>query len=138
MQKDIRWIQRFRNYKKALGELRKAFKLSETRKLSSLEEQGVIQSFEYTFELAWNVLKDYLNHKGFQGIIGSKDTIRLAFKNELIAEGEVWMDMIVKRNLTAHTYDTEIASEVFQSIIEIYFDEFEKLENTFDDFEKDE
>ncbi len=138
MQKDIRWIQRFRNYKKALGELRKAFKLSETRKLSSLEEQGVIQSFEYTFELAWNVLKDYLNHKGFQGIIGSKDTIRLAFKNELIAEGEVWMDMIVKRNLTAHTYDTEIASEVFQSIIEIYFDEFEKLESIFDDFEKDE
>lgn len=138
MQKDIRWIQRFRNYKKALGELRKAFKLSETRKLSSLEEQGVIQSFEYTFELAWNVLKDYLNHKGFHGIIGSKDTISLAFKNELIAEGEIWMDMIVKRNLTAHTYDTEIASEVFQAIIEIYFDEFEKLENTFDDFEKDE
>lgn len=138
MQKDIRWIQRFNNFKKALNELRKAVALSETRKLSSLEEQGVIQSFEYTYELAWNVLKDYLNHKGIEKIIGSKDTTRQAFKNGLITNGEIWMDMLIKRNLTAHTYDDTIANEVFHEIVETYFDEFEILEKTFNSLEKDE
>ena len=106
---DIRWIQRFSNYQKALFTLAEATVLADARALSNLEQQGLIQGFEFTHELAWNVLKDYLEEQGFVGIIGSKNATREAFSNALIADGEAWMDMIKARNLTSHTYNTDIA-----------------------------
>jgi len=102
---DIRWEQRFQNFLKAFQTLEEAGALARERDLSPLEEQGVIQSFEFTHELAWNVLKDYLEHKGFTQVVGSRDTTRLAFKNGLITDGEVWMKMIEDRNKTSHTYN---------------------------------
>lgn len=78
MQEDIRWKQRFNNYLNAFQTLVEAVDLAKTRPLSNLENQGLIQSFEFTHELAWNVLKDYLEHKGIQGLIGSKDATRAA------------------------------------------------------------
>ena len=95
---DIRWQQRFSNYKKAVGKLTYAVKLAEERGLNELEQQGLIQAFEYTHELAWNTLKDFLELRGVKNIYGSKDTTREAFSLGLINDGEIWMDMVKSRN----------------------------------------
>jgi nucleotidyltransferase substrate binding protein (TIGR01987 family) len=118
---DIRWKQRFRNYQRALQSLNEAVTLAQTRPLSNLENQGLIQSFEFTHELAWNVLKDYLVHQGVDGVVGSRDASRLAFKNELIEDGEVWMKMIEARNQTSHTYNPAIAEAVIANIMARFF-----------------
>jgi len=100
MAQDIRWQQRFDNYKRALTQLTAAVELSTQREFTQLEKQGVIQGFEFVHELAWNVLKDLLEFEGIQGIVGSRGTVREAFKRGLLADGELWLDMIDKRNLT--------------------------------------
>lgn len=104
MTEDIRWKQRFENFNRALHLLTLAVELSKQRPLSDLEKQGVIQGFEFVHELAWNVLKDFLEYEGIQNIVGSRSAVREAFKRGLIDNGEVWMDMIEKRNLSSHTY----------------------------------
>jgi len=125
---DVRWQQRFANYKKALDQLKNAVELSKQRALSQLEKQGVIQAFEFTHELAWNVLKDYLQDQGNQNIKGSKDATREAFKVELIADGEQWMAMIQSRNVSSHTYDEQTAEQLVTVIIKDYFPLFEVLQ----------
>lgn len=127
-QPDIRWRQRLQNYRQALANLTGAVDLSRQRPLSDLEEQGLIQAFEFTHELAWNVLKDYLEAQGFVAIIGSKNATRQAFKNGLLAEGDVWMDMIKARNLTSHTYQEKIAAEIVRDILERFYPAFVALE----------
>ena len=124
---DIRWIQRFNNYVKALSQLRQAVTLAQQRPLSKLEEQGLIQAFEFTHELAWNTLKDFLESRGVQNLYGSKDATREAFKTGLIENGEAWMDMIQSRNLTSHTYDEATAAHIVAAIRNTYFAEFEAL-----------
>ena len=94
MNADCRWLQRFHNNKNALGKLNAAVALSQERALSELEAQGLIQAFEFTHELAWNVMKDYLAFQGHTLITGSRDAIRLAFQVGLITDGEAWMDTI--------------------------------------------
>ena len=121
MDKDIRWKQRFQNYKKALATLKSAVELAASRELSDLEKQGMIQGFEFTFELAWNVMKDYLEEEGITGIIGSKGAIRHAFNRGLIEDGQIWMDMLDDRNLAAHLYDKETADDLAVSIIDNYY-----------------
>jgi len=127
MNEDIRWKPRFQNYKKALVTLKNAFDLAAQRDLSDLEKQGMIQGFEFTFELAWNVMKDYLEEQGITGIIGSKNAIRHAFNNGLVGDGEVWMDMVKDRNLASHVYDEETAEDLFIAIKNIYYNEFNNL-----------
>lgn len=95
---DVRWKQRFSNYSKAFTTLLEANALAGTRRLTHLEEQGVIQIFEFTHELAWNVLKDYLEYQGVSGMVGSRDAVRLAFRNGLIEDGDTWMLMIEDHN----------------------------------------
>jgi nucleotidyltransferase substrate binding protein (TIGR01987 family) len=128
---DIRWKQRFSNYLKAFQALEEAVELSQLRALSKLEEQGLIQSFEFTHELAWNVLKDYLEDKGIMGLIGSKDATRSAFKNGLIEQGDDWMKMIQDRNLTSHTYSPEIAKGVVDDILQRFYPAFASLAQKF-------
>lgn len=128
---DIRWKQRFNNYLKALQTLDEAAALAQTRTLSKLEQQGLIQSFEFTHELAWNVFKDYLTDKGVAGLIGSKDATRSAFKNGLISEGDDWMAMIADRNLTSHTYDEETAQAIATHILERYYPAFKSMAGKF-------
>jgi nucleotidyltransferase substrate binding protein (TIGR01987 family) len=126
---DIRWKQRFSNYTNALEQLQEAVKLSSERELSMLEKQGLIQAFEYTHELAWNVMKDFLEYQGNQNVKGSRDAIREAFKVALIDDGETWMETIQTRNATSHGYDKEMAEEVVNTIINDYmtiFSTFEK------------
>ena len=127
MTKDIRWIQRFNNFKRSLKQLENAMALMEERELSDLEKQGVIQAFEYNYELAWNVLKDFYEYQGDQDIQGSRDAIRTAFKRGLIANGEVWMNMIKSRAMTSHTYREDIAKEILQDIVNLYYQEFVSL-----------
>jgi nucleotidyltransferase substrate binding protein (TIGR01987 family) len=118
---DVRWKQRFVNFKKALAQLEDAVILSKQRELSRLEKQGVIQAFEFTHELAWNVLKDYLEDQGEQNIRGSKDATRYAFKVSLITDGELWMAMIQSRNASSHTYDEEVSATLFTTIVDDYY-----------------
>jgi nucleotidyltransferase substrate binding protein (TIGR01987 family) len=124
---DIRWRQRLSHFSKALGQLRKFI---EKGTLNELEEQGLIQAFEYTYELAWNTLKDYFEAQGETGIHGSRDAFRLAFKRGLIANGEAWMEMIASRTLTTHTYNEEVADQIATAVANRYFLEFVTLQAT--------
>jgi len=122
--KDIRWKQRFENYKKALGRLQQFIDKGD---LSDLEEQGLIKAFEYTYELAWNTLKDFLEYSGQTGIYGSRDVIRKAFNLNLIEDGENWMDMLKSRNRTSHTYNEETAREISTAVKKVYYELFMQL-----------
>lgn len=130
---DIRWKQRFCNYKKAVLQLSSAIQLNQQRPLSNLEKQGLIQSFEYCHELAWNVFKDFFYYQGNSNIMGSRDATREAFNRNLIADGETWMQMITSRNQTSHTYDETIANAIAEKIITFYYPLFAKLQNRMQD-----
>ncbi|PIQ13772.1 MAG: nucleotidyltransferase [Hydrogenophilales bacterium CG_4_9_14_3_um_filter_59_35] len=132
MTQDIRWKQRFNNYTKALNELSADVALRESRKLSRLEEKGLIQSFEMVHELAWNVLKDYLEDvAGTTGLFGSKDSTREAFKRGLIEDGEAWMEMIKSRNLTSHVYDESTARDIAEDIAARFHPSFLRMHQHF-------
>jgi nucleotidyltransferase substrate binding protein (TIGR01987 family) len=124
---DIRWHQRFANFRKALVRLTEAVELRKQRTLSQLERQGLVQAFEFTHELAWNTFKDIAEFQGATGLLGSRDATRYAFKAGLIEDGENWMEMIESRNLSTHTYNEEVALEVEARASEIYFDLFQQL-----------
>ena len=128
-QHDIRWEQRFSNYKKALNQLQKFI---DKGALSELEEQGLVKAFEYTYELAWNTIKDFLEFKGQSDIYGSRDAIRKAFELGIIEDGESWMDMLKSRNQTAHTYNEEVAEEICQTVFDVYFPLFVQLRTKLD------
>lgn len=130
---DCRWKQRFANYQRALQTMTEAVELAGRRDLSRLEQQGLIQGFEFTHELAWNVLKDYLEDQGFVQIVGSKNATRTAFRNELINDGEVWMDMIKARNLSSHTYNIELAEEIVEDILKRFYAAFVAMQVTFNE-----
>ena len=109
---DIRWHPRLANYEKAFSRLAAAVELASQRPLSDLEKQGLIQAFEFTHELAWNVMKDYFAWQGTVDITGSRDATRESFSKGLVADGEGWMEMIRSRNQTSHTYNEEVANEI--------------------------
>lgn len=114
---DIRWIQRLTHFRRALEKLRDAVQLAKQRPLSELEQQGLIQAFAYTHELAWKTLKDFLESRGVRNLYGSRDTTREAFKQGLLENGEVWMKMIESRNLTSHTYNESVAQQVVDAVL---------------------
>jgi nucleotidyltransferase substrate binding protein (TIGR01987 family) len=124
---DVRWIQRFENFSRALSSFRRAIELANTRALSELEQQGLIQSFEFCHELAWNCVKDLLEYQGISGILGSRDAMREAFSRGLITEGSEWMDMIKSRNLSTHTYNQKVADEIIGKIRSSYAKRFDEL-----------
>ena len=135
---DVRWRQRFQNFKAAFVQLKKGAALARQRQLSELEQQGLIQAFEFTHELAWKVLKDYLEEQGYVGIIGSKGASREAFGNGLIEDGETWMEMIKARNLSTHTYDCEVAEAIAKDVLTRFEPAFVALERKFDELAKKE
>ena len=106
--KDIRWMQRFDNYRKAL------------RLLEDLLKEGLIQRFEYTHELAWKVMKDYAEYQGYTDIRGSRDAFRKAFEMGIITDKR-WMESIADRNLTSHNYDDETLKTLCSTITNVYF-----------------
>jgi len=124
---DIRWQQRYSQFKKAYEQFDSAMRLMAERELTPLEKQGVIQAFEYTYELAWNALKDYLLWQGITGIVGSRDTIRESYNKGLIEDGEGWMEMLIDRNRTSHTYNEETAEVILGNIQNKYHQLFKAL-----------
>jgi nucleotidyltransferase substrate binding protein (TIGR01987 family) len=127
-EQDVRWLQRFSNFRKAFNQLDSAVQLSEERELSDLEKQGLIQAFEYTYELSWNMIRDYFRWQGNTGITGSRDAIREAFANGLIEDGDGWMQMLKDRNRTSHTYNEETAQEILKNILQLYHPLFVTLQ----------
>jgi nucleotidyltransferase substrate binding protein (TIGR01987 family) len=122
---DIRWKQRLANFTKALAQLEKF--VSQAPDLNEMEQQGLIQSFEYNFELSWNVIKDFYEDQGAVGLQGSRDAYRMAFNRGLIRDGKAWMAMIESRKKTTHTYDERTAKEVVQLILATYYPMFKEL-----------
>jgi len=115
--KDIRWKQRFQNYKKAYLLLERNLNIAEP---SEVERAGIIQFFEMAFELAWKLMKDYLEEEGL--VVNSpKEAIKQAFQSDIIKDGHTWIDALNDRNLTTHTYEEEAAIEVTENIEENYF-----------------
>lgn len=128
---DIRWLQRFANFKKAYAQLANALLLMGERTLSDLEKQGTIQAFEFTYELAWKMLQDYLIWQGAVNITGSRDAIREAFKRKLISDGHAWMAMLQDRNRTVHTYNEATANEILTHLSQRYAGLFHELKVKF-------
>jgi nucleotidyltransferase substrate binding protein (TIGR01987 family) len=118
MKEDIRWKQRFQNYGKALLLLEEAVEANRAAD-RELIKAGIIQYFEFTHELAWKVMKDFLEYEGMTGIVGSRSATREAFNKGLIEEGQAWMDMLETRNITVHAYDPLIITEAFEQIVNI-------------------
>lgn len=116
---EVRWQQRYHNFKKAINQLSRFL---EHKSLNELEEQGLIQAFEYTFELAWKTLQDFLEEEsGYFELKGPRPVLKQAFKDDIISSGEVWMEMLNDRNRSVHTYDEEIAREIINAIVQSYF-----------------
>jgi len=124
MATDIRWQQRFENYKKALNQLESSLLITSP---SIVERAGIIQMFEFTAELAWNTLKDLLEYQGENNIVGSREAINLAFKAGIITDGVSWLNMLKSRNLSSHIYNEPIADEILSDIINIYHSLFQEL-----------
>ena len=115
---EIRWIQRLVNFQRAIATLQRAIGLAQSRPLSELEELGLIQAFEFTHELSWLLIRDFLVDQGVAGISGSRDAVREAVVRQLLPQGDetVWMAMIRSRNLTSHTYNPAVAREIAEAI----------------------
>lgn len=128
MNKEIRWRQRFQNFEKAEQQLKSA--VQRVNELDELAKEGLVQRFEYSFELAWKTLKDYLESKG-EEVKFTRDVLKKAFQFNLVKNGEVWLDMLEKRNLMSHTHNEEIFSEVVELIVNKYFQEIEDLYDFF-------
>ena len=132
MEQDIRWLQRLENYSKALRKLEEAVEIVNQSFDSpniDLLKEGLIQRFEFTHELAWKVMKDYLEYQGYSDIKGSRDAFRKSLAVGII-ESPLWIDSIQTRNITSHTYDEEISNTVIEKIISVYFPLMKQFEST--------
>ncbi len=134
---DSRWIQRANHFDKAFSQLKEAVELAERRQLSRLEAQGLIQGFEYTHELAWKTLKEFLEARGVRDLYGSRDTSRAAFRTGLIDKAETWMEMIQSQNLTTQMYNEATAAQIVAAILGAYFAEFQTLQTKLADLKLD-
>jgi len=123
-----RWLYRFANFKRAFLLLREAIYTIQERELSQLEKEGIIQRFEYTWELTWKVLKDYLEHKGIVlGTITPSAVIKAAIEANLIKNGQVWMNALDARNKMSHTYDFKIFERIILNIKNDYYPELDNM-----------
>ena len=127
MSTEIRWKQRFENFQKAFGLLESAIKGPSP---SKLEKEGIIQRFEYTFELAWKTLRDYMRYGGIETNL-PREVIKEAFANGLITDGQAWMDMLEKRNLMAHTYDEAAFEQAYAGIVNDYYKAIRQVHDLF-------
>ena len=131
MNPDIRWKQRFQNFDRAYVLLRDALDRG-PEALSLLEKEGVIQRFEYTFELAWKTLKDYLEEGGLViSPVTPRQVIKEAFAAKVIADGQVWINMLDIRNLLSHTYDGSVFEQAVTAIAQNYLPALKALRHFF-------
>jgi nucleotidyltransferase substrate binding protein (TIGR01987 family) len=128
MEEDIRWQLRFSNFNKAFSKLSQAVKQAKEKKLSELETEGLIQRFEYTYELAWKTLQDYIKDIGIAHINGPSKVLQEALKMKLITDFEGWSKLKKSREKTSHTYDPETAKEIKELILDLFFKLFSDLQ----------
>ena len=128
---------KFKSFQTALERLREAINIYKNDNHPVLLD-GTIQRFEFTVELAWKLLKEYLESEKFGEFNSPKAVVKEAFKIGLLEDGEIWLDMLDDRNLTSHTYDEETAKEIYRNIISKYEEQFIKLENKIEEVIKDE
>jgi len=121
--KDLRWRERFQNFEKSYKLLEKYINQEDK---NELEKAGIIQFFEMTFELSWKLLKDYLESIGYE-VNSPRGAIKQSYQIELIDQGHIWMDALLDRNITTHTYNDEIAEKMLKDISERYFPQLKKL-----------
>ena len=127
MNSDIRWKQRFDNFDRAFVLLREALEHG-LAALSQLEKEGTIQRFEIAFELAWKTMKDYLEENGLVvNPATPRNIIKEAFAAKLLDDGQVWIDMMLHRNLLSHTYDIKVFEEVLQTVAQRYLPALDRL-----------
>lgn len=129
MNADIRWEQRFSNYRKAFAKIEEVISHKNLDDLSELEKEGLIQRFEYTYELAWKTLQDLLKYKGYQDIFGPTPVLEQALRDGYISDATNWKKLKKSRELTSHTYDSNTAEEIVDDIYECYYELFKLLEN---------
>ena len=127
MNEDIRWKQRFQNFKRAFFLLEEALE-NGASSLNQLEKEGAIQRFEYCFELAWKTIKDYMESCGATfATVTPKTVLKDAFQAKVIEDGQVWIDMLNHRNLLAHTYNFANFEEAVNAIHGRYLTAFRGL-----------
>ena len=124
---NIRWRQRLATFQRALGRLKEVVHLQSQRQLSPLEKDGMIQRFEYTQELAWKVLKNYIEYQGGEELTGSRDTIRQAFALGIITNADPWFDMLESRKETSHVYDEDTENDLLDKITMTYLPIMQEL-----------
>lgn len=126
MVNELRWQQRMENFERAFLLLEES--LTDLDELSDLEKEGIVQRFEYTFELAWKTLKDYLAYTGIvPDQLTPRSVIKQAFSSRIIEDGQTWINMLEQRNLMAHTYSRKNFETAIQLITENYFSAIKQL-----------
>jgi len=124
---DIRWKQRFQNVDRAMALLREPFDRG-LETLSQLEKEGTVQRFEFAVELAWKTLKDYLQHQGAViSPVTPRNVVKEAFAAHILADGQVWVDMLDHRNVLSHTYDAAAFEKALAAVKERYRPAMEEL-----------
>ena len=123
---EIRWLYRLENFRKAYNTLKSDVELANRKDLNKIKKRGLIQAFEYTYELAWNVIKDFYYYKGVVDIQGSRDAFKMAYNKGLISS-DTLIKTIRSRQLTVHTYNEEIVQDIYEDIINEYFFAFKEL-----------
>ena len=125
---DVRWKQRFQNFDRAFSLLRSALHEKPLAEFSELEREGITQRFEYTFELAWKTIKDFLEESGVQvAPVTPRSVIKAAFAAKILDDGQLWIDMMLHRNLLSHTYDFNTFGTVLQAVATRYLAALEGL-----------
>ena len=125
MKPDIRWQQRLNNLGSAVGQLREGLAI---RNPDNFHKQGVIKCFEYTFELAWKTLQDYLKEvTGYADVKGPRPVLQQAFQDQIIKDGKLWFTMLESRNLSSHIYDAAEIENIFTRITQEYLKPFDDL-----------
>jgi nucleotidyltransferase substrate binding protein (TIGR01987 family) len=117
---DIRWIQRYNSFNNALKRFTDVVEHRKINELSDLEKEGLVQRFEYTSELSWKVLQDFLEYKGYTNIKGPNPVLRKSFEDGLIEDQDAWRRLITSRNITSHAYDESQVEEIVKHIYEEY------------------
>ncbi len=127
MNNEIRWQQRFQNFENAFNTLTRIISRYESTPDDEVVKMALVQAFEFSYELAWNCMKDFLENEGFTEVKNSKQAIRTAFQAELILDAEGWMTAIQKRNLASHSYNDIILEETVEYIKDEFYPIVSKL-----------
>ena len=118
----IRWKQRFQNLEKAYLKFQHALQAQAKEPQNELYQMALVQAFEFTFELGWKTVKDFLVYSGVKGVSLPRDVIKQGFHFQVIEDGQLWIDMMQDKNLMAHTYSEENAQKALAKITGQYSD----------------